>query len=261
MNRPWFQFYSRDWLDNKELRRCSPESRSILADLMCLAHEGHDYGYLNDSVGSLTTEYMAARCAVPASKFQKCLAELIKNTRVHQDEKGFFIPRMVSDEDIRTRRAAGGSLGGNPNLKPKSKVNLPPNLNSNLTPATEGYLHSRARTRADYDSGSVCNSSSEFCISSEELETAWERHLKHSRGEPQDLAFRMIHSKNGTFDVGKFRARHEQYCSSWTRAGWQFCPLTFLGWIEAGMPLPPPEPAPKHGGKTAAQLVGLDDDD
>ena len=158
MIRPWMQFYTRDWLDSKELRRCKPESRAVLADLMCLAHEGDKYGYLVDSVGPLTSEYMAARCSMALPKFRRCLNDLISNTRIQQDEGGFFISRMVRDEDIRKRRAAGGILGGNPSLKVDDEVNLPPNLDTNLKDKGKGYPVSPARARADSDSDSDVSS-------------------------------------------------------------------------------------------------------
>jgi hypothetical protein len=103
-------------------------------------------------VGPLTGEYMASRCVVSRSKFSEALQQLVTAGRIVATETSYFIPRMVEDEDIRQRRAAGGKLGGNPNLPVKHEVNLP----LNLTHATEGYPHSRARTRAD--SGSVFES-------------------------------------------------------------------------------------------------------
>jgi len=39
-DRPWFQFWARDWLDNPDLRKCSVAARGVLADLMALAHDG-----------------------------------------------------------------------------------------------------------------------------------------------------------------------------------------------------------------------------
>ncbi len=81
----------------------------------------------------------------------------------------------------------------------------------------------------------------DFPIPLTELEAAWDRHLKHAskREEPQMLVFQTIHGMNGKFDVKRFRERHGPYCDAWDRDGWQFCPLTFLGWIEAGMPAGP----------------------
>lgn len=154
MNRPWFQMYSRDWLDNKELRRCSPAARAVLADLMCLAHEGEIYGFLTDKVGALPIKYLASRCTITAGQFLKCLAELKANRRIEEDENSvLFIRRMVEDEALRLRRAAGGSKGGNPVLS-VGKVGVKVNLTPNLNPEVEVGCDSRARMRADSGSGS-----------------------------------------------------------------------------------------------------------
>lgn len=81
-----------------------------------------------------------------------------------------------------------------------------------------------------------------FGLELEELDSAWERHHKHIRGEPKDLAFGMILAMNGTFDLARFRDRHPRFCATWDQRDWQYCPLTFLGWVQAGMPEPPPMP-------------------
>lgn len=118
MDRPWFQFWARDWLDNKELRRCSGISRAVLADLMCLAHEGTPYGYLADKIGPLTEKYMAGRCSITLGAFKSAVRELLTTERLKQDESGaLYVPRMVRDEEIRLARATGGYQSpGNPKL-------------------------------------------------------------------------------------------------------------------------------------------------
>lgn len=149
MNRPWFQMYSRDWLDNKELRRCSPPARSILIDLMCLAHEGIPYGHLADKVGPLTIKYCASRCLVTVGQFMKAMGELQLHGRVGEKDGVLFIPRMVADEDLRLRRACGGkeSIGHPHTHPPKQKEGYPsdhPSLKND----------SRACAPADCDSDS-----------------------------------------------------------------------------------------------------------
>ncbi len=128
MNRPWFQLYGRDWLDNKELRRCSPLSRAVLVDLMCLANEGVPYGHLADKVGPLTAEYMASRCVVSVKHFRTAVAELKAHGRIHETETGIlYIERMVEDEAIRLKRATGGnrSIGHPHTHPPKQKEGYP----------------------------------------------------------------------------------------------------------------------------------------
>lgn len=125
MDRPWMQFYTRDWLDCKELARCSPISRAVLVGLMCLAHEGKPYGFLSDSSGPLSTPYMASRCFVTVGQMSKSIHELTEHTRLTRSESGgLFVPRMVEDEAERIRRTEAGRKGGNPNLV-KQVVNHP----------------------------------------------------------------------------------------------------------------------------------------
>jgi hypothetical protein len=148
MDRPWMKLHTRDWLDNKELRRCSPTSRATLVDLMCLAHEGYPYGHLADKLGPLSEEYMAARCFVQLPVFLESLSELKQAERVHVTESGIlYIKRMVDDEDLRLRRSAGGSASiGHPNTNPPR---VP------LYVGIKGSGDSRARMRADSDSSLV----------------------------------------------------------------------------------------------------------
>lgn len=146
MDRPWMQFFTRDWLDCKELGRCSPFSQAILVRLMCIAHEGKPYGFLADSSGPLTIGWMAARCVVTGGRITKAIAELKEHTRLaYQEPGGLFVPRMVEDEAERLRRQAAGRKGGNPNL-----LKLAVNHGSYPPP------------QPPYDSDSVCVSSSGF---------------------------------------------------------------------------------------------------
>lgn len=140
---PWMRFYTRDWLDSKELRRCSPTSRAILIDLMCLAQEGFPYGHLADKVGRLTCDYMSSRCMVAPAVFSKSIAELVEYKRIETLPDGtVVIPRMVEDEKNRVKRSEDGGKGGNPKLV-KAVVN------HRVEP--QDIL---ARARADSDSNS-----------------------------------------------------------------------------------------------------------
>lgn len=71
---------------------------------------------------------------------------------------------------------------------------------------------------------------------------AWDRHLQHSRFEPQDSVFQLVMSKSD-MDWAKFSDRHGRYCAYWAAKGWQMYSnsLTLWGWVQAGMPEPPQE--------------------
>lgn len=90
-------------------------------------------------------------------------------------------------------------------------------------------------------------------VSLAELESAWDEHRNYRNGESLDHAVRIIASMD-KFDLGKFRERHRQYCEYWAREGWtKYGVLTFIGWLQAGMPLPPIRAEP--GRKKFAQII------
>jgi DNA-binding transcriptional ArsR family regulator len=81
-----------------------------------------------------------------------------------------------------------------------------------------------------------------------ELTAAYDRHLKHHRSEPRTAVLLKLigQSRRGEFDWTKFRENHEPWCDFQRRNGWQYCSLTLLAWIRAGMP-PPPQANQKVG--------------
>src|SRR3984885_16151688 len=46
MKKPSFQFYVGDWQSNSNLRRCTFAEKGIWLDVMCLMHDGEQYGVL-----------------------------------------------------------------------------------------------------------------------------------------------------------------------------------------------------------------------
>jgi hypothetical protein len=46
MKRPSFQFYVGDWQSNSNLRRCTFAEKGVWLDVMCLMHDGEEYGFL-----------------------------------------------------------------------------------------------------------------------------------------------------------------------------------------------------------------------
>jgi hypothetical protein len=83
----------------------------------------------------------------------------------------------------------------------------------------------------------------------QEIVDGYDRHAKHSNREPRDHAIQIVMGMNGKFDIAKFRKNHLAYCEYQEANGWNFSKLTFLGWIYAGMPLPPPIPKSKGPAK------------
>lgn len=66
MRRPWFPFYSGEWLSNTNLKRCSHEEKGVWIDLMCLLHDSTDgYGMLRWPLKEIA---QALGCRLPALK-------------------------------------------------------------------------------------------------------------------------------------------------------------------------------------------------
>jgi hypothetical protein len=137
MKRPSFQFYPGDWLNDAALRACSVGARGFWIDMLCLMHQGSDYGYLKVNHRPILPANLARMLGATLPDVEGWLDELESFGVFSRDEEGCIMSRrMIRDESIRQSRAAGGSLGGNPALKGKKKdegkgdekVNLPPNL-------------------------------------------------------------------------------------------------------------------------------------
>lgn len=124
MERPWLKLFTRDYLDHKELRRCSLPARGVWADMLCLMAEGSPRGYLTDKVGPLSLTFISQRTYTPVRLMKKAIDELQKQQVLGCTPEGvYFSKKMVDDEALRSSRAEGGAKGGNPNLT-VGKVNL-----------------------------------------------------------------------------------------------------------------------------------------
>lgn len=93
-------------------------ARSVLIDLMALAHEGVPYGALADKSGPLSDAFMASRCVMGVGKFRASVSELLEHTRLTKGDDGVLaVPQMVEDEQARIDSILAGSKSkGNPKL-------------------------------------------------------------------------------------------------------------------------------------------------
>lgn len=126
MKRPSFQFYPADWLTDAALRMVSIGARGLWIDMLCLMHQGSEYGYLKVNNKVILSTNLARMVGATLQEVEGWLEELSSAGVYSTDDDGcIYSRRMIRDEEVRLARAAGGVLGGNPNLK---KDNLKPNL-------------------------------------------------------------------------------------------------------------------------------------
>ena len=123
MKRPSFQFYPSDWLRDTALRSCSIGARGLWIDMICFMHEGTPYGHLKVGDKVILAVNLARMVGETLDVVQGWLDELRDASVFDIDEDGsIFSKRMIRDEELRNKRASGGVLGGNPNLKTPTKV-------------------------------------------------------------------------------------------------------------------------------------------
>jgi len=156
---PAFQFFAGDWLRDPALRACTLGARGLWIDIIAYMHQAEPYGHLTVGGMPVTDQVLARMVGADLRQVRRALRELEAAGVFSRTEVGvIYSRRMVRDQDIRTRRAAGGRLGGNPNLtrNPKvggevgAKVGAKVNLRANLDP-TPAF----ASASADLQGGSI----------------------------------------------------------------------------------------------------------
>ena len=136
MKRPSFQFYPSDWLRDTALRSCSTGARGLWIDMICFMHEGSPYGYLKVADKVILPSNLARMVGESVEVVADWLLEL-KEAGVYDIDNGaIFSRRMIRDEELRQKRAEGGKLGGNPNLKVNHEVKQKPTPSSSSTSST-----------------------------------------------------------------------------------------------------------------------------
>lgn len=112
MKRPAFQFYPADWRKDVALRSCSIAARGLWIDLMCIAHECEPYGHLTINGKPMNAAQIAGQVGLTKAQCLTLVDELIDSGTARQTPEGvIYSKRMVDDEDLRNRRAAGGQAG------------------------------------------------------------------------------------------------------------------------------------------------------
>ena len=93
-------------------------------DMICYMHEGNPYGHLKVADKVILPSNLARMVGETLEVVEGWLDEL-RHAGVYDsaEDGSIYSRRMIRDENLRQTRAAGGKLGGNPNLKVKDKVN------------------------------------------------------------------------------------------------------------------------------------------
>ncbi|MDB5042210.1 MAG: hypothetical protein JWN27_2936 [Candidatus Eremiobacteraeota bacterium] len=130
MQRPFLQFYPRDWRGDTRLRSTSFAARGLWIEMMALMHDADPYGYLivaskrlSEADFEVIAEHVGGSRRL--AEVKRLLAEL-KDKEVYSvaDDGTIYSRRMVRDEERRLRNVRNGQKSsGNPALR--SSVNPP----------------------------------------------------------------------------------------------------------------------------------------
>lgn len=113
MKRPASQYYWGDWRRDTALQSCSLAARGLWHEMNCLMHDCEPYGHLMVGASPMQPAQLARLVGVAAKECAALLAEL-ESAQVfsrRESDGAIYSRRMVRDEDLRERRAAGGQAG------------------------------------------------------------------------------------------------------------------------------------------------------
>lgn len=226
MKRPAFQFYPGDWLRSADLRSCSVGARGLWIEMICLMHDGSPYGYLKVNNKVILPANLARMVGATTQEIEGWLAELSDAGVYSLDGDCIYSRRMVKDEEIRLKRAAGGHLGGNPALtnhgnKVPDKVNLP----ANLEPTPAFAFASALKTKPMGEK------------SPELFDKFWKAYPKKKAKGAAEKAWAKIPNKPDTLTLILNALAWQTASPEWKKDGGQFIkhPATYLndkGWLD-----------------------------
>ena len=111
MKRPAFQFYPADWRNDAGLKLCSLSARGLWIEMICIMHAAEPYGHLCAAGRPLDTRDLSKLVGESERDVKRWLEELVRNSVCSTSEGAIVSRRMVRDESLRERRAAGGEAG------------------------------------------------------------------------------------------------------------------------------------------------------
>lgn len=129
----WQKWFWGDYLSDKRVALCSLGARGLWMEMLGIMCNEEPHGYLKVGRKVILPRELALLVGAPLDEVERYLDELDEVEVYSRDGDGcIFSRRMVRDEEVRRKRAAGGFKGGNPDLMRRAKDNLPAPSKDNL---------------------------------------------------------------------------------------------------------------------------------
>jgi hypothetical protein len=124
VKRPAYQWYPGDHRRDTALQACSWEARALWRDLLDIMHDGDPYGHLAVNGRAIPLPRVAGMIGLTLTRLKRYLAELEVAGVPSRNGNILFSRRMIRDENVRERRAAGGAESlKNPHVpRPKKDI-------------------------------------------------------------------------------------------------------------------------------------------
>lgn len=153
-NLPYFKFYPGDWLKDLDLRRCSLPAKGVLIEALCIMFQSKERGVLISGGRPWSAKELAESVGGNTDVAARAITELLEQGVLKKRSDGaIYSARMVKDEEVRKKRAAGGKLGGNPQLKVNHTTNVTGNLALIHVPESESEHELESSSEEERGSG------------------------------------------------------------------------------------------------------------
>jgi hypothetical protein len=95
-NKPWFKFWSRDWLEGSIRFECTAAERGIFTDLLAMANESRNRGIIQmNETMPYPHSWIASILNIPIDTFEAALEKLKAQERIEETSFGLKITNFA----------------------------------------------------------------------------------------------------------------------------------------------------------------------
>jgi hypothetical protein len=174
---PAFQFYPADWKKDPGIQALEFFERHVWFEMLLLMHESKERGVLLLNGAPMPHEACARALGLDNQIFERCLSKLLTyGVAERRKSDGAIVNRrMVRDEELRKIRQKSGFLGGNPQLKNRSKTKTLQVLDKQILTTPLKQIPTPSSSSSSSSSSSVPSSKEEATIQEPPPKTQPER--------------------------------------------------------------------------------------